>query len=318
MIAVLGLGSIGLRHARTLLDLGQTVVGFDPNPERRALLEQMGGQTGQDRQAVLDQAQAAIIASPSGLHLSDMQAGLAARCHLFVEKPLSHSLEGMELLLDQAESKGMVIFAAFNLRYHPVVQAARKIIGQGELGALLWGRFEMADYLPNWRPGFDHTRGYANDPRTGGVIFDIVHEFDLAAHLMGPPQVKACQAAHTGTIGLAAEDMADMVLCHANGALSSIHVDFVTRPRRRESRITGSLGSLTLDLDARRLVLTAWDGTVAQDTCFAGSYADDYRAEMADFLACIQGRSTPACDGREAAHILEQLIKARSLAGLPA
>ncbi len=37
-IAVLGLGSIGLRHGANLLALGRDVIGYDPDPARRALL----------------------------------------------------------------------------------------------------------------------------------------------------------------------------------------------------------------------------------------------------------------------------------------
>jgi len=317
MIAVLGLGSIGLRHARNLLALGSQVVGFDPSEERRAMLGAEGGLPVARRDEALAAATAAIIASPSGRHLDDMQAALDAGCHLFVEKPLAHTVDGIAALLDRAEQAGKVVFVGLNLRYHPVVAKAHDLLNGGRLGRPLWARLEMADYLPQWRPGTDFRQGYANDPRTGGVIFDIVHEFDLAAHLLGLPEVKAAVAINSGTLGLASEDLAEMVMIHPGGIVSSVHVDFVTRPRRRHTLIVGTDAAMRLDLDGRRLHLTRGDGVTLAEHSFPGAYADDYIDEMRAFLACCRGEAAPACPGREALAVLDRLISARRLAGLP-
>jgi len=317
MIAVLGLGSIGLRHARNLLAQGARVIGFDPSDERRALLGAEGGLPAVHRDEALAAATAAVICSPSGLHLDDLDAALSAGCHIFVEKPLAHTTQGLADLMDRAEQAGKVVSVGFNLRYHPAALEARRLIHEGRLGQILWARLEMADYLPHWRPGTDFLQGYANDPRSGGVIFDIVHEFDLAAFLLGPPEVKAAVAAHTGQLGLTSEDMADMVLAHPGGAHSTVHVDFVTRPRRRSTIIVGTHATLHLELDKRRLSLVREDGTPMGEHTFPGAYADDYVTEIKNFLACCRGEAQPACPGREALDILDRLITARRIAGLP-
>jgi predicted dehydrogenase len=317
MIAVIGLGSIGLRHARNLLAEGCRVIGFDPSAERRSLLGAEGGLPAVHRDDALAAATAAIIASPSGRHHDDMRAALEAGCHLFVEKPLAHTTDGIAALLDLADQAGKVVFVGLNLRHHPAVIDAHRLLREGHLGRVLWARLEMADYLPQWRPGTDFRQGYANDPRTGGVIFDIVHEFDLAAHLLGLPEVKAAFAVNTGTLGLASEDLAEMVLAHPQQAVSSVHVDFVSRPRRRHTLIVGTEAVMHLELDARRLRLIRGDGVTLTDQTFPGTYADDYIDEMRAFLACCRGEASPACDGREALAVLDRLISARRFAGLP-
>ncbi|MBF0326066.1 MAG: Gfo/Idh/MocA family oxidoreductase [Alphaproteobacteria bacterium] len=317
MIAVLGLGSIGLRHARNLLSLGVRVIGYDPSEERRSMLAAEGGLPAVHRDEALAAATAAVIASPSGRHFDDMRAGLDAGCHLFVEKPLAHTTEGLAALLDQADESGKVVAVGFNLRHHPAVLQAHRAIREGHLGRPLWARLELADYLPHWRPGTDFRQGYANDPKTGGVIFDIVHEFDLAAFLLGVPEVKACVAAHTGTLGLESEDLADMVLVHPGGAQSLVHVDFVSRPRRRHTLVYGTEAAMHLDLDARKLSIVRGDGVPLAEHQFPGAYADDYLDEMTSFLACCRGEAQPSCPGREALDVLDRLITARRIAGLP-
>lgn len=317
MIAVLGLGSIGMRHAANALALGRPVIGFDPSPERRALLERAGGTAVAERRAALAAARAAVIASPSEHHLDDLAAAVAAGCHVLVEKPLAHRIDGIAALLDDADATGRVVAVAMMLRLHPAVVRARTLLADGALGRPLWGRFLAALYLPDWRPGQDWRQGYANDPRTGGALFDYIHEIDLAAHLLGPARALACVAGRSETLGLASEDVADVVLDHPGAVRSAIHVDYVTRPRRREAEIAGTGGLLRLDLDRRRL--TRWDvaGEVVEDTTFPGTYADDYVEEMRQFLAATRGEVPPACPCREALAVLDCLISARTLAGLP-
>ncbi|MGF1609137.1 MAG: Gfo/Idh/MocA family protein [Kiloniellales bacterium] len=313
-VAVLGLGSIGRRHAGNLLAEGCRVVGYDPSAEARAELTGLGGVAAESRAAALDGAEAVVIASPNAFHLDDMRAGLDAGCHLFVEKPLAHSERGVEALLERAAAAGRIVFAALNLRYHPAVQAARAL--RPDMGAPLWGRLLAASYLPDWRPGRDHRLNYAADRRTGGVLFDVLHEFDLANHLLGPAQTLAAAARSTGSIGITSDDCADVILLHESGVQSALHLDYVTRPPVRVVDLALDGGRLCIDIRKRRL--TAWgvDGTTLADRQFEGSPADDYVTEIRAFLACLRGESEPACDGREALSVLRQVIAARRLCGL--
>lgn len=316
--AVLGLGSIGLRHARNLLSLGQAVVGFDPDPTRRRLLDTEGGRTFDSRSDALGNASAAVIASPSQYHADDLSAALDAGCHVMAEKPLAHSDVGLDALLEMASERGLVVFVAHNLRYHPCVEAAREILEAGGLGELLWARLLGSSYLPDWRPHQDYRHGFAADPATGGALFDYIHEFDLAAHLLGPFETAAAVARRTGTLDIASEDCVDAILCHACGVRSAVHLDYVTRPARRITEIVGTGGALTLDLVNRQLTHIDPAGAVIARNEYGGAVAEDYLREMEAFLDCLRGRAKPRCDAKEALAILTQVVAARAMAGLPA
>jgi len=317
-VAVLGLGSIGLRHARNLLSLGQAVVGFDPDPERRQLLEAEGGRALDSRDGALEGANAAVIASPSQFHADDLSAALDAGCHVMAEKPLAHSVVGLDDLLARAHEQGLVVFVAHNLRFHPCVEAAREILAAGRLGELLWARLLAASYLPDWRPHQDYRRGFAADPATGGALFDFIHEFDLAAHLLGPFETAAAVARRTGTLDIASEDCVDAILRHASDVCSAVHVDYATRPARRITEIVGTDGTLTLDLVNRQLTLVDADGAEIAHHDYGGAFSEDYVREMEAFLECVNGQAEPRCDAKEALSILTQVVAARALAGLPA
>ncbi len=315
-IPVLGLGSIGLRHAKNLASLGIKVRGYDPDPERCKVANQDGIEATTDREAVFVEASAVVIASPSGCHYNDLEEALDRNLHVFAEKPLAHTDIDLPRVLEAFEKRKLVVFAGFNLRYHPAVIAAQKVISAGNLGDILWARFQMSDYLPNWRPHTDYRQGYANDPVSGGVLFDIIHEFDMANALLGPAQTIAASARNTGSLELASEDCADVFLKHKSNVVSSIHVDFVTRPRSRQFEVAGTLGRMRVDLDTRSLTFIDIHGREEREL-FGGDASDDYICEAKDFVRCIETGSKPACDGLEALGILRQVLMARQLAELP-
>lgn len=316
-VAVLGLGSIGLRHARNLIALGCNVTGFDPDPQRRELLDAAGGTSLADSAAALDGCAAAVVASPSHQHRSDLARAIDAGLHVFIEKPLSHTASGMGELLAQAAAKERIVFAGLMLRWHPCVELAREILADGRLGELLWARATYGSWLPDWRPHTDYRMGYAADPETGGVLFDLIHEFDLMQHLLGYAEVAGAAVRRSGLLDMPSEDIAEVVLRHPNGLLTSLHVDYLTRPAVRTVEIAGAEGQISLNLNTRHFAHRDREGALANERMMPGSYADDYIAEMRDFVACIDGRQAPRCDGTEALQVLTTVIAARRMCGLP-
>ena len=318
---VLGLGSIGRRHAANLMALGQSVHGFDVVAGRRRAFEAGGGDAVVERDEALQLAAdggAVVVASPNGQHRDDVLDALAAGSHVFVEKPFAHRLDGLQAALARAQENGQIVFAAHNLRYHPAVDGARKALADGALGRVLWARAICASYLPDWRPEQDYRTGYAADPRTGGVIFDVIHEFDLCAYLLGPFRAVWASAQRSGQLEIESEDVADIRLEHECGAATSLHFDYVTRPPIRVMDIAGSEGRIAIDIVGRRLTRWSPEGAVLTDETAASRHEDDYRTEMEHFLACVAEHATPRCNGLEALAVLSEVLAARAMAGLPA
>lgn len=316
-VAVLGLGSIGMRHARNLMELGCRVSGFDPDPARRAMLEGEGGTALDSRTAAFEAGVAVVIATPSAQHAADLAEAIDAGRHVFIEKPLAHSTEGLDALLAKAAASGLTVFAGFMLRHHPAVERIRTLIDQGVIDRIAALRATCGSWLPAWRPGQDYRTGYAADPKTGGVILDIVHEIDLACFLAGPATVAACVAGCSGLLEMDAEDIADIVLLHDGGIRSNLHLDYLARPPVRTGAITGEGGTIAWDLNARTLLWSDTQGATREAAAFPGGWNDDYLAQMRHFIACLEGEAVPRCDGSQALAVLQTALAARSLAGLP-
>lgn len=316
---VWGLGSIGMRHAKNAMAEGVSVAGYDPDASRCDLLKEEGGEIVSSEQDLLEQSDAVIICSPNHLHLEHLKWAIDHNCHVLIEKPLSHTSDTLEALFQQAKDRNLVIAPAMNMRFDDVVRSAKEIIGSGTYKKPLWARFVCSSYLPDWRPHQDHRQGYANDPKTGGVIFDIIHEFDIAYYLLGALQVTGCAAYNSGTIGLEADDCADILLqSERDKTPVSLHLDYISKNGKRYFEVQFEDHYMKADIDGRLIQIWNKDGDMVKEEIISQADTDCYIDEMKLFIGAVQGSGVYPCGPDEALDVLKTVIEARKMAGLPA
>lgn len=323
-IAVLGLGSIGTRHFLNVLELGVTAIGFDPDPKKCETIMAQAKEKFPNakfeifarQNEAINAAQAVIIASPHKYHLAALNSCVEAGKHCLVEKPLAITSDALEPLLIAAKQKDLILCVGFNMRFRPVVEKAKELIPQ--LGKMYTARFICASYLPEWRTGQNYTANYTADPLTGGVIFDISHELDLAHHLLGHGAVVSCFADNSGLLDIPSEDRAEITLKHESGCLSHIHLDYITRPRQRGFECAGENGFLEVNLQTHTLKFFAANGDLLRDEIHAPPFNNyEYLEELKDFINAIEYKSAPRCPARDGVINLNHILSARKLAGLP-
>lgn len=316
-VGILGLGSIGRRHGGNVAALGYSVIGFDPSEEsRQRFAQEVDGLT-VTRDALFNDADAIIVASPSGRHLDDLETAINLGKPTLVEKPLGHNPERTEDLVQRAERSGVLVAAAHNLRFRRSVLVLRNWLKEGIIGKSLWARFLCGSYLPDWRPGSDYRANYAADSRTGGVIFDSIHEIDLAQYLFGAATVQTSLAVHTGMLEIESEDLAEIVLGHGARCISSIHLDYVMRPRRRSVMIAGTDGVLMADLRSGQLTAFDLEDRVAREENTGFHLNEEYVALVQNFIAAVEHRAKLICSAREGLAAVKLACAARRKAGLP-
>lgn len=123
--------------------------------------------------------------TPSYLHFATTMAILRAGKHVVSDKPLANTSEECVALRDAARQAGVVNAVTFNYRGNPMVQQARAMIAEGELGPLV---FVHGQYLQDWMTD-DRVYSWRMDPATSGpssALADIgSHWCDLAEHITG-------------------------------------------------------------------------------------------------------------------------------------
>ena len=188
--AVVGTGFIGVVHVEALRRLGVQVHGVVGSSRERAAAR--SGELGlppayESFRAMLadDRVDVVHITSPNHLHHEHAKAALEAGKHVVCEKPLTMTSAESAELVQLAQSTGLVHATNFNIRFYPVLQHARGMIEENQLGAV---RLVSGHYLQDWLL-LDTDWNWRLEPELGGdlrAVSDIgSHWMDLTTFLSG-------------------------------------------------------------------------------------------------------------------------------------
>jgi predicted dehydrogenase len=316
-IMIVGLGSIGRRHFRNLLALGErdlllyrTRLSTLPDDELS------GFQVETDLQTALAQKPAAVIISnPTALHLEVAIPAAQAGCHLMLEKPISHTSERIEELEAALEKGGGKLLVGFHFRYHPGLLSLKELLEGGAIGRPLSVRAHWGEYLPGWHPWEDYRQGYSARPELGGgVVLTLSHPLDYLRWIFGGVQALWAFCGKTGDLGLRVEDNAEIGLRFTSGVLGSLHLDYLQRPAAHWMEVIGTHGSLHWEagnggLRLYRAATSAWREIPAP----AGFERNAlFLAEMRHFLQVCRGEAEPLCTLQDGIWALKLALAARA------
>jgi predicted dehydrogenase len=259
------------------------------------------------------QPDAVVIASVSSRHADELLACLARGLPCLAEKPLVTSriqLARIREVAAQGVCAGVVM--GCNLRYLPVLQRLRAELRNGRIGRIVRAQLEVGQHLTQWRPGRAlHSSYSANSAQGGGVVFDLVHEIDMARWLLGELQVRSAAGGRLSGLPIAADDVHVALLRDAHGAPVVVSLDYVSRRAVRRYAIVGQEGTLECDLMARQMTLsTAEKSIVLAEDGADFDVAATYGAQMADWLAAWRDPSHPVTSPLDDAMATAELMLA--------
>ena len=190
----LGVGVIGCGTAGTGLHLPALARTADTQPvaladPSREALDRAGELSGIDRHfsdyrdLLADPAvEAVCITAPNELHGEIALAAMDAGKHVFLEKPLSPSIEECDRLVERASTSEVRTMLGFNLRHHRHVRRARELIREGGLGEL-----KLLTSISTSHTAVGERADWRGDPDRGGGLLQLmaVHHVDLWRFLLG-------------------------------------------------------------------------------------------------------------------------------------
>ena len=322
-VAVVGAGLIGRRHVELVsrspdCDL---VAVVDPDPRTVAIARTAGVPWLETVDDLLASAppDAAIVATPSGLHLSHATACIRAGVAVLVEKPIATTVADGRRLADAATEHGVPLLVGHHRRHSPVLAAARETIRSGALGDLVAVTASTmfakpADYfdVAPWR----------RQPGGGPILINLIHDIDALRMLAG--EVLSVQAVASSKVRrFPVEDTVAATLRFAGGALGSIIIsDTAASPLsweltagedpafpRHDGRdcyvIAGTLGSL--GLPTMRLMTydapPSWTSP-ARTSVAATRPGDPLALQLAHFCDVVRRDADPLVSGRDAVETL--------------
>ena len=123
-VLIVGVGSIGERHLRCFQATGRveaSICEINAGLRETVARRYEVARTYADLDAALDEPhEVAVIAVPAQLHVAMATALAGAGCHLLIEKPLSTTLDGIDVLRETIRRKNVVTSVAYVWRAHPL------------------------------------------------------------------------------------------------------------------------------------------------------------------------------------------------------
>jgi predicted dehydrogenase len=233
-VGVVGAGSLGYHHVRILRDVeGAQLVGFFEERAERAsqVATELEVKAFSDLGALLDDVDAVTIVVPTSSHFDVAKDALTRGKHVFIEKPITTTLDEADELLAIAAANGAVVQIGHVERFNRAVRAALPYVS----GA----RFIESERLATFNP-----RG-----SDVAVVLDLmIHDIDLVLTLVGDT------AESISAVGVPVLtpmlDIANARVTFTGGAVANITSSRISRERVRKIRIFQHSGYISLDLAA--------------------------------------------------------------------
>jgi UDP-N-acetyl-2-amino-2-deoxyglucuronate dehydrogenase len=261
-------------------------------------------------------ADAVILATPSGLHPEQAIQIAAAGRHVITEKPMATRWEDGKRMVAACDAARVRLFVVKQNRRNATLQLLKKAVDKKR-----FGRIYMVNLNVFWTRPQEY---YDSSPWRGTWEFDggalmnqASHYVDLIEWIVGP--VESLHA-YTATLArdIQVEDTGVISLRWRNGALGSMNVTMLTYPKNLEGSITilGEKGSVRIGGVAVNEI-QQWD--------FAEADSDDDAVKDASYqttsvygvghplyydnvIKVLRGEAEPETDGREGLKSLEVLI----------
>lgn len=302
-IAVIGAGAWGKNLVRNFHELDALEAVVDPSQELRDFnAAEYGVKTYADyHDALADpEINGIAIATPVSLHYEMGMAALRAGKDVYIEKPMTHTVDEGKELVQKAEEMGRILMIGHLLLYQPATKWIKEYIESGELGALYGIHLE--------RLTLGRVRSFES------VLWDLgVHDIAVILELAGnqtPTRIRA--AGHR----ILRDNLEDDVYIHFDfpgGVRADLHTSWLWPEMQRRMIVRGSKGMLVYDevkqtvtLHRKRIAEDLSNDDQGSEVIYEG-HGQPLKLELQHFLDRIEDRKPPLSDGLSGVAVMRVL-----------
>ncbi len=311
-IGVVGVGHLGRWHVQQLKTINEAeLVGFfDVDSERNITIEKEFQTTAfKSFEALLSQVDALSIVTPTTTHFSYAHETLKANKHVFIEKPITETVDEGQQLVELAERNQVKLQVGHIERFNPAILA----LGDRRLNPLFIESHRMSNFNPR---GTDVA-----------VVLDLmIHDIDLILSFIHSP-VKSIDASGVSIISQK-EDIANCRINFENGAVANVTASRISNRKMRKMRFFQPNAYISVDFlegvsEIYELVSpevhpkegnfaisfgTLGEGKNARDiryTRLEKKEVNPLQHELKLFIEAINKDHPPAVDGKQGVRALE-------------
>jgi predicted dehydrogenase len=265
--AVIGCGFFAQNHLHAWKDMAgvEIVAVCDKDPAKaQAAAQKFGVPTWFDDAAAMfgsTKLDFVDIATTMPTHRALVELAARHRVPTIVQKPFAPHWDDCVAMVATCKAAGIPLMVHENFRFQAPLDAVRKVVGEGVIGAPHYGRL-------SFRTGYDIFAGQPYLMKEEQlIVLDLgIHVLDMARVYLGEVETVYAQTQRIHP-HIVAEDMVTMMLRHRNGATSVVEASYSSKispdpfPQTLVS-IEGTRGSVQL-LEGYRMRVTS-DGTTTE------------------------------------------------------
>lgn len=235
-VLIIGLGSIGQRHKKVLINLGCFVKTLS---RREGLSDFLSIEN-----AFTELYDFVVICNETALHIPTILKvrSLKFTGPIFIEKPLSIGMKDVLSI-----SNDPALWVCYNLRFHPVLLKLQEHILTEK--KLYYAHLHVGQILSSWRKGREHLKTYSALKKLGGgVVHDLSHEIDWAQWLLGPFSSIQSYIRKLSNETYDSEDFCLIIASNERCPIISINLNYLDKNPTRFSYISGEFQIAKVDL----------------------------------------------------------------------
>lgn len=261
---LIGLGAMGMAHAKTLLgDVPNARLCAAATANRAHAAELLALPGAEDVRIFATPAEmyqsglidAVLIATPHRLHVRQAVEAFRAGMHVLLEKPTGVSTQEVRLLNAEADKSGRAFGAMFNQRTNPAYRKMKRLVESGELGEIRRTNVVITDWL-RAQSYYDSCAWRATWAEDGGGVLlnQAPHNLDLWQWICGMPVMVDAKLHFGKWHDIEVEDDVTAYVEYANGATGTFITSTADAPGTNRFEITLDGGKLV----AENGELTLW------------------------------------------------------------
>lgn len=250
-IAIVGAGSIGLRHLQNIVNVLQKshvayeidLIRSGKGPDLNSDISAHICKTYLLKDVVPDDYDVVFITNPTYKHFETVKAFVPRTKHMFIEKPVfdTPDVSASELQLKNES----VYYVGCPLRYTNVIDYIKTKLKDEKIYCV---RAICSSYLPDWRPDQDYRKSYsAHAMQGGGVSSDLIHEWDYLLYLFGEPEKIFNIRGRFSDLEISSDDLSIYIAKYVDKAVE-IHLDYFGRSPIREVHLFTAKDTIVGDI----------------------------------------------------------------------
>lgn len=238
-IGVIGYGYWGPKLVRNFQESGHSRVMMVADRDQRRLNQVASTYpavqlTNDHRELLLNpEIDGVVIATPVRTHFPLALEALSHGKHVLVEKPLAYTRQETDVLIQEAERRGLMLMVGHTFEYNPAVEMLRRLAQGGELGRIY--------YINSARTNLGIFQKDVN------VLWDLApHDISILLYVLGqdPIAVSACGESY---VQPGIHDVARMTLTFPDQVQAHVHVSWLDPCKIRRTTVVGSKKMVVYD-----------------------------------------------------------------------